>query len=232
MLTLRPSDQRGRFDFGWLDTRHTFSFGEYHDPAHMGFRALRVINEDRVAPGGGFPTHPHRDMEILTYVVEGALEHRDSLGNGSVIRRGDIQRMTAGTGVRHSEQNASSVEPVRFLQIWVLPAERGLAPGYAQRHFDDAEKRDQLRLVASPDGGDGSVSLHQDVRLYAALLAAGTSVAHPFAAGRHGWVQLIDGRAAVGGVELAAGDGVAVSEVAELPIIALADAELLLFDLG
>src|SRR5882672_6797483 len=166
MFTLSPADARGHTDIGWLDSRHTFSFGEWYDAAHMGFRALRVINDDRVAPGGGFPTHGHADMEILSYVLEGALEHRDSLGTGSVIRPGDVQRMSAGTGVRHSEFNASRTEPVRFLQIWILPDRRGHAPGYEQKAFAEAERHGRLRLVASRDGRDGSVTLHQDLRLW------------------------------------------------------------------
>lgn len=232
MIRIRRSEDRGHFDFGWLDTRYTFSFGDYYDPEQMGFRALRVINEDWVAPGGGFPTHPHRDMEILTYVLEGALEHRDSLNNGSVIRRGDVQRMSAGTGVRHSEHNAAQDAAVRHLQIWLLPARQGLPPSYEQRHFPDGEKRGRLRLVASPDGAEGSLTVHQDARLYAGLLAPGDRVQHRFAAGRHGWLQLVSGSLRLGADELRAGDGAALSEHELLTLEALEATELLLFDLA
>src|SRR5256886_2212453 len=178
MITLRPAEQRGLTRLDWLDSRHSFSFDRYHDPRHMGFRVLRVINEDRVAPGSGFPTHSHRDMEILTFVLEGALEHKDSLGNGSVIRPGDVQRMTAGTGISHSEFNPSRTEPVHFLQVWIHPEQEGLKPGYEQRAFPDAERRGQLRLVASRNGSDGSVTIHQDVKLYDALLTTGEDVSY------------------------------------------------------
>ena len=232
MLTIRPSEARGHVEFGWLDTRHSFSFGHYHDPAHMGFRALRVINEDRVDPGAGFDPHPHRDMEILTYVLSGALEHQDSMGNGSVIRPGDVQRMTAGTGVVHSEQNASATEPVHLLQIWLLPARTGLAPGYEQKAFPEAERRGRLRPLASADGREGSVTVHQDVTLYSALLGAGESVRHALDPGRHAWVQVARGAVSVNGETVRAGDGVALSNERSLALEASEDAELLLFDLA
>jgi redox-sensitive bicupin YhaK (pirin superfamily) len=232
MLTLRKSGDRGRFDFGWLDTRHTFSFGDYHDPRHMGFRALRVINEDVVRGGGGFGTHPHRDMEIVTYVLAGALAHRDSMGNGSTIRPDDVQRMSAGTGVTHSEHNASASEPVHLLQIWILPAATGTPPSYEQRAFPAAEKRGRLRLVGAPDGRDGAVTIHQDVALYATLLAPGERVAHALAPGRHAWVQLVRGRATVNGTPLAAGDGAALRDEDRVEIVAEEDSEALVFDLG
>ena len=231
MIAIRPAEARGRADFGWLDSRHTFSFGSYHDPAHMGFGPLRVINEDRVQPGRGFDTHGHRDMEIISYVLDGALSHRDSMGNGSVIRPGDVQRMTAGTGVMHSEMNASSTDDVHFLQIWILPERQGLTPGYEQRSFADAEKRGRLRLVASRDGRDGSVTLHQDVDLYVALLAPGESATHTLAPGRKAWLQVAAGTARVDGERLGAGDGVAMADRDSVAIDATDDAEILLFDM-
>ena len=230
MITVRKAEERGHFDHGWLDTRHTFSFADYHDPAHMGFRHLRVINEDRVAPGQGFPTHGHRDMEIISYVLDGALEHRDSLGTGSVIRPGEVQRMTAGTGVTHSESNPSRREPVHFLQIWILPARRGLTPGYEQKVLD--EKRGALRTIASPDGREGSVTIHQDVALYAALLDEGTEVVHTPAPGRHAWVQVARGAVTLNGQPLAAGDGAAISDEPSLRLAGTAPSEVLLFDLA
>jgi hypothetical protein len=232
MITVRRSEDRGRFDHGWLDTRHTFSFADYHDPRHMGFRALRVINEDRVAPGQGFGTHGHRDMEILSYVLAGRLAHRDSLGTGSVILPGDVQRMTAGTGVRHSEENPSATEPVHFLQIWVLPERPGLTPGYEQRTFSETERRGRLRLVASPGGADGSVTIHQDVRLHAGLLGAGDAAELALSPGRHAWVQVARGRVRVNGVPLAAGDGAALSEERTVSVEGVEDAEVLAFDLA
>jgi len=232
MIRVRKSDDRGHFDHGWLDTRHTFSFSEYHDPAHMGFRSLRVINEDRILAGAGFGTHGHRDMEILSYVIEGELGHGDSMGNGSVIKPGELQRMSAGTGVRHSEMNASKTRPAHFLQIWILPEKLGSEPGYEQKAFSEAERRGVLKLVASPTGVDGSVTVHQDVRLYAALLSAGQSVALSLAAGRHAWVQLVRGAVTVNGVVLAAGDGAAISDESRLAIDATSETELLLFDLA
>src|SRR3954462_7862779 len=193
MITTRKASERGHFDFGWLDTYHTFSFGEYHDRNNMGFRALRVINEDRVAGGEGFPTHPHRDMEIITYVLEGALEHRDSLGTGSVIRPGDGQRMSAGTGLRHSEANPTREESVHLLQIWIMPDKQGHKPGYEQKEFPAGEKRGKLRLIASPNGENGSVTIHQDAKLYVSLLEPGDSVDHKLTSGRHAWLQVAKG---------------------------------------
>ena len=227
----RRAKERGHGAHGWLDTWHTFSFADYHDPRFMGFRVLRVINEDTVAPGRGFPTHAHRDMEIISYVLEGGLEHRDSLGTGSVIRPGDVQRMSAGTGVRHSELNASTSEPVHFLQIWIEPATTGIAPGYEQKAFSDEDKRGRLRLVASPDGADGSVTIHQDVRVYATRLAPGLEVVHRLAPGRHAWVQVARGALSLGGQRLGEGDGAAVSDESTLKLVGGKDAEALVFDL-
>lgn len=232
MIEIRKSAERGQFDFGWLDTRHTFSFGDYHDPAHMNFRQLRVLNEDRVKAGAGFPTHPHRDMEILSYVVEGALEHKDSMGTGSVIRPGDVQRMSAGTGVTHSEYNPSKSEGAHFLQIWIVPEKRGLQPGYEQKRFEDEEKRDRLRLVASQNGRDGSIRIYQDVSVYAALLEKDRETMHMIDPGRHGWLQVVRGRVALNGQELSAGDGAAASGERSLTVHALDAAEVLLFDLA
>lgn len=230
-ITLRRAGDRGHLDFGWLDTSHTFSFGSYHDPRHMGFRVLRVINEDRVIPGQGFPTHPHRDMEIITYVLEGALEHRDSMGNGSVIRPGEVQRMSAGTGVTHSEYNASRSEGVHFLQIWILPEARGLEPGYEQKAFTAEEKRGKLRLVASRDGAEGSVKLNQDVKLYAALLEQGEELSFAIEPGRHAWVHVARGEAQLNGRPMAAGDGASASGEGRLVLRGERGAEILLFDL-
>jgi hypothetical protein len=233
MITVRPARERGHADHGWLDSHHTFSFADYHDPRHMGFRALRVINEDRVAPGRGFGTHPHRDMEILSYVIEGALEHKDSMGTGSVIRPGDVQRMSAGTGVLHSEFNASKEVPVHFLQIWILPEEARLPPSYEQKRFGDEEKQGRLRAVAARDGRDGALTVHQDVTVYAGLLAAGEVVRHPLAPGRHAWVQVVRGAIDLGGQPLSAGDGASVSDEAELALGARdGAAEVLVFDLA
>ncbi|MGH7392239.1 MAG: pirin family protein [Candidatus Rokuibacteriota bacterium] len=232
MIHVRRSDERGRFDHGWLDTRHTFSFADYHDPRWMGFRHLRVINEDRVQPGQGFPTHGHRDMEIVSYVLAGGLEHRDSLGTGSVIRPGDVQRMTAGTGVRHSEFNASAAEPVHFLQIWILPEAADLPPGYEQKTFAEADRRGRLRLVGSRDGREGSVTVHQDVALYAGVLAPGEKVAHALAPGRHAWLQVARGVVTLNGKRLGQGDGAAASGELELTVAAETAAEILLFDLA
>jgi redox-sensitive bicupin YhaK (pirin superfamily) len=232
MITLRRADERGHFDHGWLDTYHTFSFSDYHDPRHMGFRHLRVINDDRVRGGHGFPPHPHRDMEIVTYVLEGALEHRDSMGNGSVIRPGDVQLMSAGTGVTHSEFNHSKTDPVHLLQIWILPRERGLPPGYEQKTFTDPELRDALRVIASPTGRDGSVTIHQDVELSAGRLGPGAEVRHRLAPGRFAWLHVARGAGRVNGTPVRAGDGAAVSDEREVTIAATEPAEVLLFDLA
>jgi redox-sensitive bicupin YhaK (pirin superfamily) len=232
MITRRPARERGHADHGWLDTWHTFSFSDYHDPRHMGFRDLRVINDDRVRGGHGFPPHPHRDMEIITYVLEGALEHRDSMGNGSVIRPGEVQRMSAGTGVVHSEFNPSRADLVHLLQIWILPRARGLAPGYEQRRFDDAELADRLRVIAAPDGRDGAVTINQDVSVYAARLGAGAKVQHALARGRFAWVHVARGAASLNGEAMEAGDGAAVSDEHDLVLNAATPAEFLLFDLA
>jgi redox-sensitive bicupin YhaK (pirin superfamily) len=232
MVTLRPAEERGHFDHGWLDTWHTFSFADYRDPRHMGFRSLRVINDDRVAAGKGFGTHPHQDMEIITYVLEGALQHRDSLGTGSIIRPDDVQRMSAGTGVTHSEFNASPIEPVHLLQIWILPERTGLPPSYEQRAFPRAEKRGALRLVAAPEGRDGAVTIHQDAEVYATVLTQGEIVQHALARGRGVWVQIARGAATLNGVAMAAGDGAAVTDEAVLELRADGEVEALLFDLA
>lgn len=232
MITLRPAAERGHFDHGWLDTSHTFSFADYYDPSHMGFRALRVINEDRVQPGRGFGTHPHRDMEIISWVLDGALTHQDSMGNGSVIRPGEAQRMTAGTGVLHSEANASPKELVHFLQIWLVPSARGLPPGYEQQRFSTESLSGGLRLVASPDGRDGSITIHTDASLYAGRLAAKQTAQHPLAAGRHAWVHVARGTALVNGHRLGPGDGAAFSDEALVQVEGVDAAEVLVFDLG
>ncbi len=232
MIQIRPSHERGGGSFGWLDTKHTFSFDQYYDPRFMGFRSLRVINEDRVQGGHGFPMHPHRDMEIITYLLEGALEHTDSMGNGSVIRPGDGQRMSAGTGVRHSEVNPSRTEEAHLLQIWIVPDRRGHTPSYEQKSFPEAEKRGKLRLIASPDGADGSVTIHQDARLYATLLEPGQEVKHTLSGGRYAWLQIARGSVELNGQRLDQGDGAAISEEKRLSIKGSADAEVLLFDLA
>jgi quercetin 2,3-dioxygenase len=232
VITIRPRDERGHFDHGWLDTRHTFSFADYFDRDHMGFRSLRVINEDRVQAGQGFGTHPHRDMEIVTYVLEGALSHRDSMGNGSTIRPGDVQRMTAGTGITHSEFNHSDADPVHFLQIWILPERRGLTPSYEQKTFTEESKSGRLCLVASRDGRDGSVTISQDASLFVATLAPGQAVTHEFAAGRYGWLQVARGSVVVAGRTLSAGDGAAIADERSIGIRGESAAEILLFDLG
>jgi redox-sensitive bicupin YhaK (pirin superfamily) len=230
-ISMRRAAERGHADHGWLDTWHTFSFSDYYDPRFMGFRALRVINEDFVAPGHGFPTHAHRDMEIITYVLQGALQHKDSLGTGSIIRPGEVQRMSAGTGVRHSEANPSADEPVHLLQIWIEPAREGIEPGYEQKAFADADKRGRLRLVASPDGRESSVTIHQDARVYATVLAPGEKVVHQLATGRHAWVQVARGALTLDGRRLAHGDGAAVSGEPSLTLVGDTEAEVLLFDL-
>ena len=239
MIALKKAETRGRTDLDWLDSRHTFSFGEYYDPAAMGFSVLRVINEDRVTPGCGFPTHGHRDMEILSYVLEGALEHKDSLGTGSIIRPGEVQRMTAGTGVRHSEKNASPVEPVHFLQIWILPARAALAPGYEQKAFPEKERRGRLRLVASSDGREGSVVMHQDASLYAGLFGDGEQAPHAIAPGRSAYVHVargeIDLRGSDGSHRLGAGSGAAITGESQVVLAGRASGtdrgEALVFDL-
>jgi redox-sensitive bicupin YhaK (pirin superfamily) len=231
MITRRVAQERGHAQHGWLESSHTFSFADYYDPRYMGFRVLRVINEDRVQPGKGFPTHSHRDMEIVSYVLAGALEHKDSLGTGAVIRPGDVQRMSAGTGVTHSEFNASPRDPVHFLQIWLLPERTGLPPSYEQRTFSDDEKQGTLRLVASRDGREGSVTIHQDVALYASLLPAGERVQHAPAPGRHAWVHIARGALTLNGLALATGDGAAVTGETLLTLTATDQANVLLFDL-
>jgi redox-sensitive bicupin YhaK (pirin superfamily) len=232
MITVRPARARGHANHGWLDSFHTFSFGNFHDPEHMGFGPLRVINEDRVEPGAGFDTHGHRDMEIISLVLDGALEHKDSIGTGSVIRPGDVQRMSAGSGIRHSEFNHSRQEPVHFLQIWLLPGKQGLAPSYEQKTFADADKRGRLRLIASSDGRDGSVSVHQDAAIYASLLNKGEEIAHPLHAGRKAWLQVARGGIALNGKELRQGDGAAIENETALTLSGRTDgADILLFDL-
>ena len=232
MIAIRRSEERGRGDFGWLKTQHSFSFDTYHDPRFMGFRSLRVINEDWVQGGHGFPMHPHRDMEIITYVLDGALEHKDSMGNGSIIRPGDGQRMSAGTGVRHSEANSSKTEAAHLLQIWILPDRKGHEPGYEQKAFPEAEKRGQWRLIASPDGKDGSVTIHRDAKLYVSLLQPGQEVKHELGKGRYAWLQVARGAVELNGQSLNQGDGAALSEEQGLRVKGTKDAEVLLFDLA
>ena len=232
MITIRQSRERGHFDHGWLNTFHTFSFDQYYDPRYMGFRQLRVINEDFVAAGRGFPTHGHRDMEIITYILEGALQHEDSMGNGSIIRPGDVQRMTAGTGVRHSEKNASPSERVHLLQIWILPDTVGLDPGYEQKAFAEDERRGQLRLIASNDGRDGSVTVHQDVSVFASIVGAGESVKYDMDQTRYGWIQVARGAISVNGQRAGQGDGAVVMGESSLEIAADESAEILFFDLA
>ena len=233
MIQIRRAGERGHFDHGWLNTYHTFSFADYHDPRFMGFRSLRVINEDRVAPGQGFGTHGHRDMEIVSYVLEGELAHQDSMGNGSVIVPGDVQYMSAGTGVRHSEFNASKTEVTHFLQIWILPDRQGYEPRYGQERFEDPDKLGRLRLVVSPGGADGSIAIRQDVRLYASVLTPGQSVTHRLHEGRHAWVQILRGGLSVNGHALSPGDGLAASSEPRLELRAGDEkGEVLLFDLA
>jgi redox-sensitive bicupin YhaK (pirin superfamily) len=232
MLNIRRAKERGHFNHGWLNTYHTFSFDQYYDPRFMGFRTLRVINEDFVAPGRGFPTHGHRDMEIITYILEGALKHQDSMGNGSVIRPGDVQRMTAGTGVRHSEQNASNDESVHLLQIWILPNQQDLPPGYEQKAFTTDERRGKFRLIASQNGREGSVMIHQDANLFAAVMDKGTKLEHPFSETRYGWLQVARGVLDLNGERIEQGDGVVVVGESALSLDARDASEVLLFDLS
>lgn len=232
MITLRKARDRGHLDHGWLDTYHTFSFSSYYDPDHMGFRSLRVMNEDTVAAGAGFGTHPHRDMEIVTYVLEGALEHKDSMGNGEVLRPGEFQRMSAGTGITHSEFNPSPDQPTHLYQIWLLPQSKGIEPSYEQKQFDDPRMHNGLRLVASPDGADGSLTIHQDARIYLSKIDAGKSVELELPSGRHAWLQVLRGTVSLNGQPLETSDGAAVSEESRLAIQADSDAEIMLFDLA
>jgi quercetin 2,3-dioxygenase len=231
-VQIRRANERGHADHGWLSSFHTFSFADYYDPRAMGFRALRVINEDRVAAGGGFPRHGHRDMEIISYVLEGELAHKDTTGTSAVIKPGDVQRMSAGTGVQHSEMNASATAPLHFLQIWIIPDRAGHTPGYEQRSFTRAERQGRLRLVASRDGRDGSISIHQDVALWSGLLAPGEATTHVVAANRYAWLQVARGEIVVNGEALRAGDGLATHGAGQLAIAGAVDAELLVFDLG
>lgn len=233
MLTLRRAEDRGHANFGWLDTHHSFSFGQYYDPDHMGFGPLRVINDDRISGGQGFPTHPHRNMEIVTYVLDGALRHQDSIGTGSVIRAGDVQVMSAGRGIRHSEYNASSNDPVHLLQIWLLPEQEGLTPRYDQKTFSREDKRGQLRLIGSPGGRDGSLTVHSDADTYAAVLEDGDVVHHTLKPGRIGWLQVARGQATVNDLALNSGDGAAIRDGGPMRIAGAGEgAELLLFDMG
>jgi quercetin 2,3-dioxygenase len=232
MITIRKSDDRGHANHGWLNTRFSFSFADYFDPKHVQFRTLRVMNDDRIAGGGGFPTHPHRDMEIVTYVLEGALAHKDSMGNGSVIRPGDVQYMSAGTGVAHSEFNASKTEPTHLYQVWMFPDKKNYEPTYDQKHFSEADKRGALRLVASPDGRDGSVKIRQDNELYATVLGPGETVKHGLKSDRHAYVQVVRGSITLNGKKLEIGDGAAISEERSLELKGVKDAEVLLFDLA
>jgi redox-sensitive bicupin YhaK (pirin superfamily) len=231
MLKVRAANERGHFQNEWLNSYHSFSFGEYYDPAHMGVSTLRVINEDSVTPGAGFPTHGHRDMEIVSYVLEGELSHKDSMGNGSVIRPGDVQRMSAGTGVSHSEYNPSNSSGTRFLQIWLLPTERCIAPGYAQKHFTEAERTGRLKLLVSPDGREDSISANSDALMYGSILSAEEQTSYTLAAGRQGYVQIARGRALVNGIPVEAGDGVTIRSEAEIHLGTDSTAEVLLFDL-
>lgn len=231
MFTYRDSMARGVSRTGWLESRHSFSFGDYRDPRHMGFRSLRVINEDRVVPGAGFPTHGHKDMDIVSIVLEGTLEHRDSLGNGAQIRPGEVQRMSAGTGILHGEFNPSATEPVHFLQIWIVPGRKGLPPSYEQRQFPNAQRRGQLLLVAAPQGEQGALTLHQDARLYVGALSAGETVTHSTQPGRGLWLQVVRGTVALNGTALHEGDGAAAEDESAITLEADTDTEVLLFDL-
>lgn len=232
MMTIRFAEDRGHADHGWLDSHHTFSFADYHDPRFVGFRSLRVINDDRVAPAQGFGTHAHRDMEIISYVLEGALEHKDSMGTGSVIKPGDVQRMSAGSGVAHSEKNGAESEPVHFLQIWIHPAARGIKPSYEQKHFSPEERQGRVRVVASPDGREGSISINADAVMYASLLNEGQKAELPLGPNRHAWVHVASGRVRVNGKELKEGDGAALSEEAAVRLEGVAQGEVLVFDLA
>ena len=233
MMKIRRANERGNANFGWLDSRHTFSFGSYYDPNHMGFANLRVINEDKVQPSKGFGTHSHRDMEIISYVLEGELEHKDSIGNGSVIRPGDVQRMSAGNGIAHSEFNASNTDNVHFLQIWILPQKVGIEPSYEQKHFSVKDRQGQLKLVGSPDGRDNSVTINQDVNLYVANLNQGETVQHTIQTHRYIWIQLIRGGVNINNQSLSAGDGVAITQETDVEMAAIADnTEVMLFDMA
>ena len=232
MIQIRKAAERGHADYGWLKTHHTFSFSSYHDERHMGFRSLRVMNEDYVAAGQGFGTHPHRDMEIVTYVLEGALEHNDSMGNGEVLRPGEFQRMSAGTGITHSEFNPSAIEPVHLYQIWLLPERRGIEPSYEQKRFPEAERRNRLQVVASRDAIDGSLLIHQDACIFLSQLDAGKRIEHQLSAGRHAWLQVLRGSVSLNGQSLATSDGAAVSDESQLAIEAIENAEIMLFDLA
>lgn len=232
MLQIRKANERGHADHGWLNAYHTFSFSSYQDPNHMQFRSLRVMNEDRVQPGQGFGTHPHRDMEIVTYVLEGALEHKDSMGNGEVLRAGEFQRMSAGSGITHSEFNPSSTDPVHLYQIWLLPQSKGIEPSYEQKRFPDEEQQNQLRLVASPTAEQGSLHIHQDARIYLSKIEAGATVTHQLAQGRHAWLQVLRGTLSLNGENLETSDGTSVSEESLLTMQATSDAEIMLFDLA
>jgi redox-sensitive bicupin YhaK (pirin superfamily) len=232
VIQVRKAKARGHADHGWLDTYHTFSFSTYQDPAHTSFRSLRVMNEDVVAPGRGFGTHPHRDMEIVTYVLAGALEHKDSMGNGEVLRPGEFQRMSAGTGITHSEFNPSSDDPVHLYQIWLLPERTGIEPSYEQKRFAEEERRNRLRVVASRDAADGSLLIHQDARIFLSTLEEGRTVTHQLDQGRHAWLQVLRGAVTLNGQPLATSDGAAVSEEAELEVVASETAEIMLFDLN
>ena len=231
MITIRRSADRGHFNHGWLDTYHTFSFASYFDPKFMGYRVLRVINEDRVLPGEGFPTHSHANMEIITYILEGALEHKDSMGHSSVIRPGEVQRMSAGTGITHSEFNCSTIEPVHLLQIWIVPEQPGVEPGYEQTAFGPEEKRGIFRLIASRDGREGSVTIHQDVELYATLLDPGLQAIHRLAPDRYAWIQVTRGEMTLNGHPMRAGDGASVSDEPQIALVGINPAEVLLFDM-
>ncbi|MEX1028312.1 MAG: pirin family protein [Candidatus Paceibacterota bacterium] len=232
MIQIRKAEERGHADHGWLNTHHTFSFSTYQDPNHMHFRSLRVMNEDWVSPDQGFGTHPHRDMEIVTYVLEGALEHKDSMGNGEVLRPGEFQRMSAGTGITHSEFNPSKTEPVHLYQIWLFPQQKGIEPSYEQKYFPEDQRHNQLRLVASQDAAEGSLLIHQDARIYLSSIDAGKELSYPLPAGRHAWLQVLRGSVSLNGHELKTSDGAAVSEEALLKILAKQSAEIMLFDLN